>query len=202
MVNIKSHGQTATALTYTIFYSYEPFCQLVSSLSFRTLHCVLVSAKYRNSSFPPRNTSAGDCAPCASLPMPICQGDFGGHLERLRGWNFSLSSISNLSEHGEFLIWSLLLEKFQPLRLSYDRKPEPWKTGMRRMVQGVQSPLPSPLDRSHGNTLSKVILEHQEHRNNGNRRQSRTRHDDSVVGGELLLECRHAQRDRQVRSGI
>ena len=94
-------------------------------MSFRTLHCVLVSAKYRNSSFPPRNTSAGDCAPCASLPMPVCQGDFGGHLERLRGWNFSLSSISNLSEHGEFLIWSLLLEKFQPLRLSYDRKPEP-----------------------------------------------------------------------------
>jgi hypothetical protein len=66
--------------------------------------------------------------------MPVCQGDFGGHLERHRGWNFSLSSISNLSEHGEFLIWSLLLEKFQPLRLSYDRKPEPWKTGIGRMV--------------------------------------------------------------------
>ena len=36
-----------------------------------------------------------------------------------------LKAISNLFERSEFLIWLLFLEKFQTLRLSYDRKPEP-----------------------------------------------------------------------------
>jgi len=36
-----------------------------------------------------------------------------------------LKAISNLFERSEFLIWLLFLEKFQTLRLSYNRKPEP-----------------------------------------------------------------------------
>ena len=36
-----------------------------------------------------------------------------------------LKAISNLFERSEFLIWLLLLEKIQPLRFSYDWKPEP-----------------------------------------------------------------------------
>ena len=46
-------------------------------------------------------------------------------VRKLRGLNVSLRAISNLFERSEFLIWLLYLEMFQPLSLSYSRKPEP-----------------------------------------------------------------------------
>ena len=65
---------------------------------------------------------------------PLCQPSHAGlpgrlwrPLENIRGYNFSLKAISNLSERSEFLIWLLHLEKLHPLRFSYGRKPEPWE---------------------------------------------------------------------------
>ena len=50
-----------------------------------------------------------------------------------------LKAISNLFERSEFLIWLLFLKKFQTLRLSYDRKPEPCTPDPRGAVQNAET---------------------------------------------------------------
>ena len=49
-----------------------------------------------------------------------------------------------------------------------------------------ESKFPLTFHSTHGNTLSKVFLEAQEHNDNRNRRQRRTSHDQAEVIGHLL----------------